>query len=353
MDYFNLRLENVQIPAKAEEDAKRGFSRQIEVVKGILLRVVYAKDGIPAYCIECGDKKDGLKYFIEFHNEKALAPLKKEIKRLGKASLKEYMIEEIDRHPVVAASTSIFAFDWAGRVLFVWTNDKKDYPALLEACSKAIVKIAPHPGGKFDTAAGKALADAKGVSAFTKLILENAEAMGSYQKLFSNADAVLDRWPPEKLLSFWAALGGVIGFSASLKKLAAKHRLGAWLQNNPDRREKLFHLLQENAANAFTLGKRGLADKEYLTGYIQLLAGAFDAFGFGVHPKGLETVIRLFENDAVEGIFIEAYQTAGDYKAGDYGYYDGIENEEYYNKCWNEIDIGNVLGGFIPASRKP
>jgi hypothetical protein len=62
-----------------------------------------------------------------------------------------------------------------------------------------------------------------------------------------------------------------------------------------------------------------------------------------VCPKGIETVIRLFENDSVEGVSYELYKTAAEYNAEDFGCYDSMENEEYYNKLWAEMDVKSYI----------
>jgi hypothetical protein len=346
MEYFNLHLESIEIPfEEAEAKAKRGRTWQSDPVKSIYLKIQYAKNGIPVYCVDSGDNDEGLKYMVfinygELGN--ALAPLTREMKKLGTSSWLDYMVGEIDKNPVFADSETTFAYDWVGRSVIIWTTDRNNYSLLRAECSKAIVQLAPFPVKKFDAAASKALVDKKGLNSFVKKIRENAEAMGQYQNLHTAIDAIMEKYPAPDLLPLLSALAGVNEFSNSLKELFAKYKMDEHLKKHPEEHEKLFVSLQENMKDAYILGLHGLATKEYLSYHIRLLTNALDTFGYGIYPKGIETIIRLFENDAVEGISIETYKTVIDYNAEDYGYYDGIENEKYYKKLWKEIDIANV-----------
>jgi hypothetical protein len=340
LDYYNLHLEAIEIPADAETRAKEGKREwQYKAADGLLLEVQYAKNGKPAFCGWAGDDTDGLKYvLIVNHINKALTPLTKALKKLDKDSWQDYIVGEIDKNPVLAASQTAYAYE-SSMELYVWTTDKNEFSLLLTECSKAIVNLAPNPVKKFDTVAAKALTNEKGLAAFAELIRENADSMSRYQNLNTNVVAVFEKHPPEKLLPLIASLACVDGFAASLSELTIKHKIDRYFQTHAKDYEELFLLLQESVNTAYTNGKRGLANKEYICGYIRLLANAFTTLDYGVYPNGIETVIRLFENDSVEGISVEAYQTVKDYNATDYAWFDGIDNEEYYKKLWAEIDV--------------
>ena len=338
MDYFNLRLETIKIPAEAEEKAKRGYSWKEFPVKGIMLEVDYAKGERPAYCRAGGDNADGLKYIFKMNltdsDGKALEPMTKALKKLGHDSWVNYLCDAINKNPTFAESDSetVFLVDWQGRSVHIWTTDKSEYPLLLEVLSEAIVKIAPTPTAKFDKAAGKAVVDTKGLTAFVNLIGENMEAATHYENLSASVSAIMEKWSSKELFPLLAVLSCVEGFAPSLKELIVKHKIDVHFQNNPKDHEEFFLSLQESMNDDYTRGWRGLSTKEYLCKYIKLLANALEIFGYGVYPKGIETIIRLFENDVAHGIYIETYKTATDYNAEDFGYHDSIENEKYYNK---------------------
>ena len=92
------------------------------------------------------------------------------------------------------------------------------------------------------------------------------------------------------------------------------------------------------------MGKKGYYAKEKITGSIRLFVNALRVFDYELYPKGIETVIRVFENDAVEGVSYELYKTVTAYKAEDFVYYDSMDNEEYYRKLWSEIDVNRYIG---------
>ena len=344
-DYRNLQLEKIVIPAPAEEKAKAGRHWQHEAAPGILLQIEYAKDGRPAFCVNAGDKAEGLKYQVIInHADKRLDPMTKAIKKADKeASWISHIVSEIDKNPRLKTSTTAFACNTA-YALYIWSSAKEEYPVLLGEISKAIAMLLPDPGAKLDSAAEKALMDEKGLAAFMKAIEKNKAALSKYQKLAAQTDALLGKWPVDKLLPFLATICYVEGFTDALKALAEKHKIARFLSDNDKAHEQLFFLLQEKLGDQYSAGKKGYYAKEPLIGFIRLFANAFRVFGYALHPKGIETLIRVFENDAVEGVSYALYKSATEYKAEDFGYYDSMENEEYYRKLWSEIDVNSYMG---------
>ncbi|MHC6202189.1 hypothetical protein ACYULU_03235 [Breznakiellaceae bacterium SP9] len=345
MDYRSLQLEKINIPLEAEKKAKSGSHWQYEAAQGILLQIEYAKDGKPAFCAWGGDTAEGLKYEILINPEnKQLAPLTKAIKKINKEySWMNYIVSEIDKNPKLASSTTAYACNTVFG-LNIWTTAKAEFSVLLEEVSKAIAALAPDPSAKFDAAAQKAMTNEKGIEAFAKTIEKNRDAMSTYQNLAAITEALFEKWTTDKLLPFLAAVCYVGGFADTLKQLVEKYKIRQFLVGHPDTHERLFLLLQQNLRSQYGIGQKGYYTKEYFGGFIRLLACALCIFDYEVYPKGIETVIRLFENDSVEGVSYELYKAATEYNAGDFGCYDSMENEEYYNKLWAEMDVKSYIG---------
>ena len=218
MDYRNLQLEKIAIPAAAEEKAKGGKHWQHEAASGILLQIEYAKDGRPAFCVNAGDKTEGLKYQVIInHADKHLDPMTKAIKKTDKdATWISHIVSEIDKNPLLKTSTTAFACNTT-YALYIWISAKEEFPILLEEVSKAIAMLVPDPGAKLDTAAEKALMNEKYLAAFMKALEKNKAVLSKYRKLAEQTDALLGKWPVDKLLPFLATICYVEGFTNALK----------------------------------------------------------------------------------------------------------------------------------------
>lgn len=106
-----------------------------------------------------------------------------------------------------------------------------------------------------------------------------------------------------------------------------------------DDNEEFFYTLQTTYKELYISSKEsGYASKELLKDFVLTLANVCDVLGYGVHLNGLITITRASEIDNHEGISLEWYQSNSVFDEEDFGYYDGIENNEHhYNEIWNTI----------------
>ncbi|MFV0393526.1 MAG: hypothetical protein ACK5LC_03880 [Coprobacillaceae bacterium] len=101
--------------------------------------------------------------------------------------------------------------------------------------------------------------------------------------------------------------------------------------------EEFFYLLQTTYMELYISSREsGYASKELLKDFVLTLANICDVLGYGVYLNGLITITRASEIDNHEGISLEWYQSNSVFDEEDFGYYDGIENNEnHYNELWN------------------
>ncbi|NDV69068.1 hypothetical protein [Dysgonomonas sp. 25] len=169
-----------------------------------------------------------------------------------------------------------------------------------------------------------------------------------YPKLWEEAGKVLERWPLSTQNGTVELLALICSIprrdsKKELQKLTHKLAIKEKLAKNHSLRAELFFALQQQIGDYYLANSNGFPTKPLVTKVAKILALALEAFGFGIYPDGLVTLIRVFSNDAAEGISLEWYQEDPVYDAEEFGYYDGIENENYLDVFWEKIDIEELI----------
>ena len=167
-----------------------------------------------------------------------------------------------------------------------------------------------------------------------------------YADLWDRANAIWEvHGVNESTISLLAAICSIPSRISrkQLELLSVKFDLKNIFLKDEELAEELFFALQSSVQAYYFDQKRGHMTKALLKKIVKMLTIACDAFGFGIQPHGLVTVIRIFENSGVDGICLESYRSDEVYDAAEYGYYDSEKNEIYYDEFWSTIKIEDLI----------
>lgn len=177
-------------------------------------------------------------------------------------------------------------------------------------------------------------------------LYEKQEDLADYTHLWERVNTIFEAHGINSdTIPLLAAICGVPSrkLKKEVEKLSNTFDIKNKLADDVELAEELFFELQQHIGGYYTVLSSGYATKALVKKIAKMFAQACESFGFGIYPNGLVTVIRLFENDVVEGISLDSYQSDEVYDAEEYGYYDSEENEEYYDDFWSKIDIQALI----------
>jgi len=190
-----------------------------------------------------------------------------------------------------------------------------------------------------DDYAGDALLNEENIPTFAaKIVSQKAN-----KQIFLLVDKVVSKWgacaATARLL---AAASLMPGAQKHLEALCVAYDIPSCLKNDAELNENLFYELQ-SVVNDVHLDEYNPScpTKAYVKKIGKKLATALTAFGYDMHAEGLKTVMRAFDNESVEGISAEMYNADVVYNSEDYGYYDGIENQN--DDFWAGIDMLEMI----------
>jgi len=175
-----------------------------------------------------------------------------------------------------------------------------------------------------------------------------ADQIGDFKaskEIFELVDKLIEKWGFEdSVVKMVAALSLIGGSKKALEKICDKYNIKEILSKNKEIKETLFFEIQTITSEYYNSEASGLPTKGLVKKVAKKLAYALDLFGYGIHYEGLKTIIRVFSNGAVEGIFESDYTSNMVYDANEYPYYDSQENEELFlNQFWAEIHMDELL----------
>lgn len=181
----------------------------------------------------------------------------------------------------------------------------------------------------------------------TNLLYEKPQKMACYRNLWQRTDAIIKAHGVNAdTVPLLAAVCGVPspGLKKKIATLCAQHDVKQALEADEELAESLFYELQTHIGGYFTdqLGDR--PTKALVKKVANMLAAACEAFGFGVYPDSILTIIRLFEHDTVEGIGLNWYKSDAEFDADDF-IESGDDNGRFYDDTfWEEVDIATLIG---------
>lgn len=230
--------------------------------------------------------------------------------------------------------------------IFITTPDRALFDRLRVVLSSALRELSNTKFKEIEQVFVEAVQDASKIEKCTESIDENREEFSKYGDIWNRVEAILKAHGiNQKTIPLLATVSSVPSRTQKkgIEKLSKTFDIKTKLTEDKELGEELFYGLQTSISNFYIDQKTGYASKALVKKTAKMLAQVFDVFGFGVYPNGLVTIIRLFENDVVEGISLESYQADVVYDAEEYGYYDGEENEEFYNEFWAKINIEELI----------
>ena len=178
------------------------------------------------------------------------------------------------------------------------------------------------------------------------MLLENLTGLAAYKNMWAHIHATFTAHgvaaETVKLLSTACAVP-----SQSLKKkltICTAFDIPTLLKEGTDLSETTFSDLRKTAKKFyFSTSDGGYATKGLIKKTVKLAETPLEILGFDIHHKGLKTMIRTFENDSTEGVGRQIYQDDTACDSGDFGYYDGIENEGFYDQFWSGINMAEII----------
>lgn len=230
--------------------------------------------------------------------------------------------------------------------IFIKTPDRALFDRLRIVLSSALKDLSNTKFKEIEQLFEDAVKDASKIEKCTESIDENREEFSNYGDIWNRVEAILKAHGiNQQTIPLLAVVCSVPSrtLKKGLEKLSKTFDIKTKLTKDKELGEELFYALQTCVSNYYIDQKTGYATKALVKKTAKMLAQAFNAFGFGIHPNGLVTLIRLFENDVIEGISLESYQADEVYDAEEYGYYDGEENEEFYDEFWSKINIEELI----------
>ena len=231
--------------------------------------------------------------------------------------------------------------------VYISTKDLDLFDRMRTVLSSALREVASAKFKMIEQAFIDAEADIHKIEKCVKYLYEKPEELAAYPKLWLCIEKIMQTHGGvnESTILLLAAVCGVPsrGLKKEIEKLCTKYNVKQILAGDNELADALFYALQASVAGYYATQTYGYATKAAVKKVAKMLAAACEAFGFGIHPNGLVTIIRLFENDAVEGIGLDWYKSDETYNAEEFGNYDSNESEEYYNNFWAKIDLLEMI----------
>jgi len=232
------------------------------------------------------------------------------------------------------------------KALYISSSDFEVYKFLISVVSSSLRALAFKQFESLDNDLKLAVNDAGKIESCTETIFESIADWAEYKNIWENTNAVLSAHgitsDSLKLLATVCIASSRIA-KKELPKTCDSFSICEKLKTNPEFSEELFFNLQEAATEYYLSISDGYPTKALIKKLVKILVIPLEAFGFGIHYEGIKTILRIFENDSVEGIGLDMYQDNTSYNSDDFGYYDGIENEEYLDSFWEDIDIAQLI----------
>ncbi|MDR2869757.1 MAG: hypothetical protein LBV04_04840, partial [Deferribacteraceae bacterium] len=293
MDYDSIRLEDIKIDKAALDKAKKDDHWQNEAAPGIFREIwhVDAKKQRPAFM----HKMDGvgIKHGVNVnYADKRMGKLTKALKPM-KVGWKDYLLSEIDKNPILAASKDACIYDWPNIAVYIWTSNEEEVPVLLSEVSKAIRKLA---GG--DEAGG----DSANLNGELQSALDDGDAEGYAEQFielmgegstkeiaaaFDAACTLLEGDINPLLLGAMAAATIKIG-TKPLKDFVKKAELAEQIQDmDDDFNEEFILALQQ--AYTYATSEDGLANKELVKRYYDNISEIMKICGYKVKKSSIMT----------------------------------------------------------------
>jgi len=187
--------------------------------------------------------------------------------------------------------------------------------------------------------ADEALLNKDSITVFIeKIVSEKAT-----KQIFLLIDRIINKWGViDETAGLLAAASLMPGSQKQLDTLCEKYNVSSCLKNNTELSEKLFYEIQ-SVINDVHLDDYNTScpTKAYVKKIGKKIAIVLNMFGYVIHAEGLKTVMRTFDNESVEGISVQMYNDNIKYNSEDYGYYDGIENQN--DDFWAGIDMLEMI----------
>ena len=232
------------------------------------------------------------------------------------------------------------------KAVYISVTDIETYKFLLDVVAKSLTELAKAKFKQLDDDLIAAATDISKIEACAESIFENLADLTEYKDLWMRLNDIFAAYgvveETLKLLSVACAIPGK-ALKKGLSDICAAFDIPGVLKDNAELSETMFYDLQSAVKEFYLSQSDGYATKGLIKKTAKLIAVPVELFGFGIHHEGLKTLIRVFENDAVEGIGLEMYQDDVPYDSEDFGYYDGIENEEFYDQLWSGINMAEMI----------
>lgn len=359
MSFAHMEFEKINIPENYKElilgkqpftDAlkKKGFSAGFWhwPTKSDVALTINEDNGTWWYKIDIYTSGDDFDAFEEYSKEWAAEKnISGEKTKLWAAWIKE-KIETTDNNLTDDMKFTINEA-FGNKDLYILTNELPTFQALINVIFSSLSSLAEQKFAQLDNALQAAAEDAGKIEGCADIICENLAGMVEYKDLWNRTNAIFAAHGVTKETLKLLSVVSVVP-SRTLKKeletLCKAFPIEDTLKNDAPLAEDLFFNLQASYQEYYLLQKdSGYATKGLIKKVAKLIVISLEVFGFSIHLGGLKTMIRTFENDSVEGIGLDMYQGDVAYDSNDFGYYDSMENEGYYDQLWAGIDMAALI----------
>ena len=197
----------------------------------------------------------------------------------------------------------------------------------------------------FDDYMAEAMEDKDSLAVISEKIADNVTGFKGDKDMIAKIESLIGKWGLNSdMAKLLAAVSLMPGSKKATEKFFEKYNIADVLTKDKDLHESIFYEIQVIASNCYADEKSGYPTKGLIKKITKMLTTSLQMFGYGIYPEGMKTMIRLFENDVVEGIGLDTYTENIVYNPDDYPYYDSIENEEaFLNEFWDNIDISELI----------
>lgn len=351
MKCLDLHLEKIEIPIDAEAKAKQAKDNE------------WQKRLSDHFCLSIWDTTDNpdhfsgkqadltCKYVIGFHSNfgdigKVAKKLKKDTK--SKETPHETLATYIYDNMVKVADANGHDYFYWGMIgdvwSYFWVGDRLSYEQMRADFSAILRDLTKDDFKKYASKTFQALVENQNSGNMTKVakkLLKDASSLPQFEEAFewiNQIDAT-----PKDMINLLAVLGLIYGDKEQFKLFAQKLNIAEKLSEDNSTKEKLFDKIQKMFVEYCIDNRVGFATKMWIEKLVVRLGGTLSAYGYGIYPESIVTMIRLFDNDVEEGLSLEDYNKNNKYNSKDYAYSDSLEYEEKADKLWSEIDVTELL----------
>lgn len=341
MSYGDVYLENIEVPKEAFEKAKKDYDWQQETAPGVYRMLWYAneEDKRPAFFFDVGEK-EGFKHGLAVnYADKRMSKINKILKEKTGLGWKDYLLEEINKNPVLAAAEHAVIYDWQTIAVYLWTSKEEDVPVLLGEASKAIRKLVAESESRLNDELQGAL-DEGDLEGYTEQFVE-VIGEGSKKEIelaFAGAKTLLETELDPELLAALAVATIKIG-TKPLQAFAKDFELSGKIADQDDDFNNSFIIaLQQFYQDAMYAGDDWKASKELVKRYYDNINEVMKVCGYKVNKMAIMTIIFLFYNDVIEGIGFDSYTDDEDYRDEEWPYTDTDLS------FWEKFDPDTITG---------